>query len=254
MRVTRALTRGISDDFDEATTQTPSGERIDVGLARRQHTAYVAALRACGVDVVELPPLAGFADGCFVEDCAIQAGGIALVTRPGAPSRRGEAPSVGAALGAWMPTVQTRPPATLDGGDCLRVGTTWFVGRSDRTNAEGAARVGEVFAPRGFRVVEVQVRDALHLKCVCARIDDERILVAHGALATDLFDGFEVVEIPATESYAANVVSVNGHVLVAAGFPETARIVASLRLPVVTLDVSEIRKADGSLTCLSILV
>lgn len=252
MRATRAITRGISDSFQQATVLAPAEVPIDVERARQQHAAYVRALLGAGVEVTELPPAHAFPDGCFVEDCALVAGGVALITRPGAPSRVGEELAVGAQLEQWMRVERMTAPATLDGGDCLRMGKTWFVGRTPRTNAAGAARVAEVFEPLGYRVVEVPVAKVLHLKCVCSPLDDERVLVAAGAISPAVFRGFEVLEIPADESYAANVLSVNGTVVMSDGFPETHRIIAAAGFRVVTLEVSEIRKADGSLTCLSI--
>lgn len=255
MHATRAVTRGISSTFQQATVMAPSAVPIDVERARRQHAAYVQALRTAGVAVTELPPLHAFPDGCFVEDCALVADGVALLTRPGAPSRQGEEASVGALLESFLRVERTEGPATLDGGDCLRLGKTWFVGRTPRTNAAGAARVAQVFEPLGFRVVEVPVREVLHLKCVCSALDDRRVLLASGsAVDRAVFDGFEVLELPNAESYAANVLSVNGFVVMAEGFPETAKVVAAAGFEVIALDVSEIRKADGSLTCLSILV
>ncbi len=254
MRATRAVTRGISDTFARALVSHAPTTPIDVARARRQHAAYVAALGGCGVEVTVLPPLHAFPDACFVEDCAVVAGGVAIVTRIGAPSRSGEEPSVGDCLARWLRVETMRPPATADGGDCLRAGSALFVGRSLRTNAAGVAALAASLEPRGVRVVEAPVAGAIHLKCVCAPLDDERILAVEGALPRASFDGFRVIDVPAAEAYAANAVSVNGTVLMAAGFPETARILAAEGLRVVALDTSEFRKADGALTCLSILV
>jgi len=254
MRATRAITRGISSTFHQATVQVPSEVAIDVALARRQHAAYVHALQSAGVEVTELPPLDAHADCCFVEDCALVAGGVALITRPGALSRVGEEVAVGAALARWLRVETMSAPATLDGGDCMRLGKTWFVGRTPRTNAAGAARVAEVFEPLGYRVVEVPVRDVLHLKCVCSPLDDERLVLTSGTIPPEAFHGFHVLEVPRHELYASNVLSANDTVVMAEGFPETRRIVAAAGFRVLALDVSEIRKADGSLTCMSVLV
>ena len=246
----RALVRGISPSFADALSANPSS--IDVERARVQHAAYVAALRQAGVTVTELPPLDAHPDGCFVEDCAVIAGGRALLTRPGAPSRQGEVDTVAEALAAWLPLERTTAPATLDGGDVLRVGKTFYVGRTARTNAAGAARLAEVFADH--RVVEVPVGDVLHLKCVCTPMDDRRMVLAEGTIDPGIFRGVEVVLVPHEESYAANVLVVNGHALIASGFPATARALAAAGLHVVPLETTEIRKADGSLTCMSLLM
>ena len=254
-----ALTRGIPATFAQATTAVPADPPIDVARARTQHDAYRRALRAIGLEVVTLPADDRFPDGCFVEDCAVLAGGVALITRPGAPSRRGEVDAIEDALVRIVGDAavhRMEAPATLDGGDCLRVGRTLFIGASARTNAEGIARATAVFAPHGIRVVAVPMpsRDVLHLKCVCSPLGDDRVLLAEGTLPASTFDGFGVVTIPASEAYAANCLAYDGPAIVAEGFPETLSILRGEGLRVTPLDTSEIHKADGALTCLSILV
>ena len=251
---TTALVRGISATFRDAIVRHELASPIDVDLARRQHAQYVAALREAGLAVTELPPLDAHPDACFVEDCALVAGDAALITRSGAPTRMGEADSIARALAATHRVARTPAPATIDGGDCLRVGKTWFIGRSARTNAEGAQRVREVFGPLGFSVVEVPVRDFLHLKCVASRIDDGVLLLAEDTLDTALFGGIEIVSIPRAEAYAANAVVVNGTAIIAAGYPSARAVLERRGLRIAELALSEIAKADGSLTCMSILL
>lgn len=232
----------------------PSAEPIDVELARIQHEQYVAALRSTGVEVTVLPPLDAHPDACFVEDCALVAGGTALITRSGAPSRIGEADSIADVLARTHRVERTVAPATLDGGDCLRVGRTWFIGRSARTNADGVRRVREVFGAIGYSVVEVPVREFLHLKCVASPIDEHAVLVAEGTVDLGLFGGVELVTIPRAEAYAANALVVNGTAIVAAGFPHARAALERRGLRIIELALSEIAKADGSLTCMSILL
>lgn len=254
VHATSAIVRGISATFRDAVVMHPAAEAIDVPLARLQHGQYVAALRGAGLAITELPPLDPHPDACFVEDCALVAGGTALITRSGAPSRVGEAETIAEVLARTHRVERTLAPATIDGGDCMRVGRTWFIGRSARTNAEGAQRVREVFGPLGFAVVEVPVRGVLHLKCVASPIDDGAALVAEGSVELGLFRGIEVVTIPRAEAYAANAVVVNGTAIVAAGFPHTRAALERRGLRIVELVLSEIAKADGSLTCMSILL
>lgn len=232
----------------------PSAEPIDVGLARIQHAQYVAALRSAGVEINELPPLDAHPDACFVEDCALVAGRTALVARSGAPSRIGEADSIAAVLASTHRVERTIAPATLDGGDCLRVGRTWFIGRSARTNVGGVQRVREVYGPLGFSVVEVPVEGFLHLKCVASPIDEDAILVAEGTVDLALFGGIELVTIPRAEAYAANALVVNGTAIIAKGYPSVRAALGRRGLRVVELALTEIAKADGSLTCMSILL
>lgn len=254
VQATTAIVRGISATFREAIVQHAVAAPIDVALARSQHAQYVAALREAGLAITALPPLDAHPDACFVEDCALVAGDTALITRSGAPTRVGEADSIASALAATHRVVRTPAPATIDGGDCLRVGKTWFIGRSARTNAEGAGRVREVFGPLGYAVVEVPVRGFLHLKCVASRIDEGAVLVADGSVDLGLFRGVEAVMIPRVEAYASNAVVVNGTAIIAAGFPGTRAVLERRGLRIVELALSEIAKADGSLTCMSILL
>lgn len=254
VHATSAIVRGISATFRDAVVMHPAAEAIDVPLARLQHGQYVAALRGAGLAVDELPPLDDHPDACFVEDCALVAGGTALITRSGAPSRVGEVESIAEALARTHRVERTAAPATIDGGDCLRVGDTWFVGRSARTNAAGAQRVREVFGPLGYSVVEIPVRGFLHLKCVCSAIDEHAVLVAEDTVDLGHFRGIEVVAIPRAEAYAANALVVNGTAVVAAGHPRTRSALGRRGLRVVELALTEIAKADGSLSCMSILL
>jgi dimethylargininase len=146
-------------------------------------------------------------------------------------------------------------PATLDGGDCLRAGQTFYVGRSRRTNAEGIARLAAVFGPRGFRVVPVELpAGVLHLKSVCSPLGDDRVLVAEGSIPPATFAGLRAIVVPAEEAHAANAVAVGGGAVVAAGCPRTQSLVEAAGFRTVAVDTSETRKADGALTCLSIII
>jgi dimethylargininase len=244
-----AIVRGVPASFDRALTMAPLDRPLDVARARREHGEYVATLRRMGADVIELPVEDDLPDSCFVEDCAVVAGGIALITRPGAPSRQAETPAVRAALAALLPVVEMTAPATLDGGDCLLFERVLYVGRSSRTNAAGAAFAREVLAPRGIAVVEVPVSAGLHLKSVCSPIADLFVLVQEGALPPGTFPR----ELSVPSAAAANVVVVWRHAMVPAGFDEAARAIAPGFQPL-RMDNAELRRADSALTCLSIIV
>ena len=252
--VMRAICREVPETFDRAVVQSPSHEPIQAPVAQEQHRAYVRALEGLGLQVEVLPADPRFPDSCFVEDCAVVAEGVGLVARLGADSRRGEEPAIAAALAPHARLETMSAPATLDGGDCLRLGKRWYVGRSQRTNAAGVARLRSVFAPLGFEVIEVRLHGVLHLKCVCSRLDDETMLLADGSIPPEFFRDVRILRVPADEAYAANCLSVRGTVLMPAGFPATRRVVEATGFRVVELDHSEIRKADGAMTCLSIVV
>jgi dimethylargininase len=249
--MTHALVRGIPRTYARATVLVASAEPIDVARAEVQHRAYVAALSALGVAVLVLPVDDGSPDSCFVEDTAVIAGSRALITRLGAPSRVGEERAVRAALGAHLEVAEMGSGGTIDGGDVLVVGRVIVVGRSRRTDATGARRVREVFEPLGYEVRTTAVGALLHLKCACSRLDDETVLVS-GEVPVAAFAGLRTIRVAPEESCAANVVAVGRAVLVAAGHPRTEQAVRAAGFETHPLEVSEIRKGDGALTCLSL--
>jgi dimethylargininase len=250
----RALVRGVPASFAAALTGLPLATPLDPARAQRQHAAYVAALADLGLEVVAVPADEACPDCCFVEDTAVVAGGVALLTRPGAPSRRAEVSVVGAVLARYLPVVRMEAPATLDGGDCLQLGATIYVGRSARTNEAGIAGLEAVFAPRGLRVVPVPMpAGVLHLKTVCSRLADDCMLLAEDTIAPAEFVGVRIISVPAAEAHAANVLAVGRAALVPHDAPETARRVTRAGWTVHPIDTSELRRADGALTCPSIL-
>ena len=245
----RAITRSIPDSFAQALSAVPPDPPIDVALARMQHAAYCAVLAASGAAVEALADDEACPDCCFIEDTAVVVGDRALITRPGAPSRRAETPLVADALGRWLELVEMTAPATLDGGDCMVVGDAIYVGRSARSNALGIARL----AVLGRRVVAVDLPPGvLHLKCVCSPLGDDRILLAEGSIPAATFDA-AIVWVPAAETYAANAVALDDHVIVADGYPRTRDALVAAGFTVHAVPTSEVQKADGSLTCQSIV-
>lgn len=250
-----ALTRSIPDSYASALSAVPADPPIDVEAARAQHAAYTAALAELGATVITVPADEAHPDCVFIEDTAVVAGEVAVITRPGAESRQGEVDAVAHALAPLVTTHRMPPPATLDGGDCLRLGNTIYVGRSARTNELGVSFLRHILSGHGITVVSVPLPEhILHLKCVCARLDDERVLVAEGALPDDTFGGATLLRIPAEESYAANVLAIGKSVLCADGFPATRDVLEQAGFRTIPLVTTEARKADGALTCMSILV
>jgi dimethylargininase len=256
-RPPRVFARDVSNGFATALTTQANASTLDAARAREQHAAYVAGLRGLGLDVAVIAGDDGLPDCCFIEDTAIDVGGEVLLTRPGAPSRLAEVEAVGAALmAAGVPVTRMEAPAQLDGGDVLRVGRTLFVGRSARTNAAGCAALGEFAVPRGYEVVPITLpAGVLHLKChISAPLPDLVVMVDGIVPRSALPDGVRVVIIPDDEAYAANLVGWDGVVLCPEGFPETVRRLEAVGVTVRTLDTTQFRAADGSLTCLSLFV
>ena len=209
-----------------------------------------------GLSLVRLPPDPGFPDSTFVEDAAIVTSRGAIITRPGAPSRAGEVAALGAALDRWFPELdRISPPGTVDGGDVCEAGEHFFIRVSDRTNAEGAAQLAAWLAAHGFGSSTIDLREVpglLHLKTGLAWLGGRRLFAVGGVAGHEALRGWEVVEVPKGEEYAANCIRVNDAVLVARGFPRTAALLRGLGHEVVELDMSEYRKMDGGLSCLSV--
>lgn len=251
------LVRTLSPRFAACVRQDPT-EPIDVDRARAQHETYVAALRAAVAVVIEVPGAPEHPDGVFVEDAASMIdGSTALITRPGAPSRRAEVDSVASALAALgVERIHMRPPAMLDGGDVLPVGGGFLVGLSARTNAAGAEVLAAAARERGLVTKAVPVRWGLHLRTGCT-LADESTLLFYRRAALDVAPltalGLECVAVD--EPQGANVLALGKRrVLVSSAGPKTADLLARRGLEVTVLDVSELHKADAALTCPSVRV
>ena len=251
MTFARALCRRPGPDFADGLTTAGLG-RPDFDRMLAQHDAYVAALRALGLEVEVLEALPGFPDAYFVEDAALVFPGLAVVTRPGAPSRRDEAEALAPALARHRPLARLEAPATLDGGDVLVVGRQVFVGLSDRTNPEGAAQLARLLAPHGYAVVPVPVAAGLHFKSSVNWVGGDTLLLTAAFAGREELAGFRRLVMDPAEAYAANTLWINGTLLTPSGFPRTRALLETLGLPIVELDMGETRKMDGGLTCLSL--
>jgi dimethylargininase len=253
--------------FRHAITRLPGASyaqgltRVDLGppalpLALAQHAAYCAALRAAGVAVTTLPADEAYPDGTFVEDTAIVLPEGALLTRPGAASRAGEVEAIAAALAGRTPALaRMQPPGTLDGGDICVAGRHVFIGRSARTDADGAAQLARWLDALGYTHVEVDIggiEAILHLKSGLAALAGDRLLLIEALADHPAFAGYERIVLDADEAYAANAVQVNDVVFVAAGHPKLERTLAAHGYRTVALDMSEYAKLDGGLSCLSL--
>lgn len=248
-----ALLRQVPESFVRALAAAVPETPIDPPLARVQHAAYRAAIEASGAPVKLLAADESCPDCVFIEDTAVVAEGVALIARSGAVERRAEAGPVANQLEQLgFRLVRMTAPATLDGGDCMRVGRSLYVGRSARTNREGIEQLARAFP--SLQVVPVDLpRGVLHLKCVCSPLGADRIALAADSIPAATFDA-SVVWIPSEELYASNVVAIGGHVVAPEGHPRAQEALARAGFTVHVVPVSEVRKADGSLTCQSILL
>ena len=252
--IARAIVRPPSATFASGLTTAGLGAP-DLDLARRQHEAYCAALADAGVDLIVLSPDDRYPDSTFVEDTAVVTSRGVVITRPGAPSRAGETEAITEAfarLGASFATIE--PPGTVDGGDICQVGERFLLGRSARTDADGAAQLAAHLATWGFRAEELEVPPGplLHLKSGLSWLGDRRVAAVASIVAHPALLDLEPVLVPDEEAYAANCIRVNDVVIVPSGFPRTDAALRAAGLRPVAVDVSEFRKMDGGVSCLSL--
>ena len=241
----RAIVREVPESISAGITNAGLG-RPDAEKAREQHRSYVAALKDCGLEVIMLDPDERFPDSVFVEDTAV-------VTNPGAVKRRGEVHEVENALKALYGNVERiTDPGTVDGGDVLQVGDHFYVGLSARTNRDGAEQLSTILHGYGFGVSFVGLRRFLHLKTGIAYLGDDDMVVAGELAEKDEFRGFDRIVVPAEEAYGANCIRLNDRVLVAGGYETVGRGIAERGYEVTGLEMSEFRKLDGGLSCLSL--
>ena len=226
---------------------------IDYAVAVRQHQGYQAMLRACGAEVHALDVNRQHPDSVFIEDTAIVLDEIAILTSMGTASRRAEPDGIELALRHYRPIERISLPATIEGGDVTRVGRTLLVGESSRTNVAGAAALAALVASHGYRVVTVPVTGCLHLKSACTALPDGRLLVNPEWIDMRALASFETITVPAGESSAADVAAVGDIVCMSAEHPRTVSLIESLGFTVRTTALSEFAKAEGAVTCLSLI-
>ena len=225
----------------------------DYQLALAQHAGYVQALEDCGLQVRVLDANEDFPDSTFIEDVALLTPHCAVILNPGAPTRRGETGGMDPILGEYFQEVhRIEAPGTVEGGDILQVGDHYFIGLTERTNQAGAEQVIGVLERFGLAGSLVPVEGMLHLKTGIAYLDHHLVLANQALLELEAFQGYPILEVDPDEAYAANCLAINGRVLLPAGFPKTLAAIQEAGYIVDTVDVSEFRKLDGGLSCLSL--
>jgi dimethylargininase len=249
-----ALVREVSPQLAHCELTHLARSVIDAGRAALQHRAYTQALQALGCTLAWLPPLPDYPDSVFVEDTAVLLAEVAVITRPGASSRRGETPTVAAALERHAPLGRINEPGCLDGGDVLRIGRSLYVGASGRSNAEGIAQLARLGGVHGYRVAPVALTGCLHLKSACSLIPPDLLLINPAWVDAATFGGLPTVTVAEGESHAANTLTVGGTTLVSAAYPQTQRRLEAAGVRTQAIDVTELHKAEGGLTCMSVLL
>jgi dimethylargininase len=251
----KALVRTPASTFAEGLTSANLGAP-DYSLALVQFNSYCSALSDCGLEVITLLADDRYPDSTFVEDTAVVTDQCLILTRPGALVRRGEVAAIAPAITELRFEVrEIKSPGTLEGGDICQAGTHFFIGLSERTNHEGAQQLSNHLTEFGFTSSFVDIRnndEMLHLKSGVAYLGDGRMVISESLKADQNFKSFELIHASSLETYACNCISVNGRVLIASGFPVLKEKLDQLGYLTIELDVSEFRKMDGGLSCLSI--
>lgn len=225
----------------------------DYEKALGQHAEYIKALKECGLEVIVLDADEKYPDSTFVEDTALLTKDCAIITNPGALSRRGEIIKIKQVLKEHFSNIEeVQAPGTVEAGDIMMVGSDFYIGLSERTNKEGAEQVIEFLEKYGMRGFTVRLEEVLHLKTGVAYLEQNNLLACGEFLSKDEFKGFNILEIDKDESYAANCIWVNGTVLVPRGFPKVKQVIEAAGYVIKEIDTSEFRKLDGGLSCLSL--
>jgi dimethylargininase len=249
---THAITRKPCKNFARGLTTTASSGPADYGVMLKQHAVYLEALSAAGLDVIVLDPQPDYPDAHFVEDTAVVTADVAVITIPGAEARRGEEESIVPALAEFRKIERIQAPGTVDGGDVLQVGNHFFIGISERTNPEGAAQLGRILQRYGNTWTTVTVGAGLHFKSSVNYVGKNTLLVTSDFTALAPLKEYDQMVLDRAESYAANTLLVNEHLLIPAGYPKTYEQLKTLGLNMIELEISEVRKMDGGLTCMSL--
>jgi dimethylargininase len=248
-----ALTRDLDSSLARCELSFVERAPIDVALARRQHAAYCLALVELDCRVVALPMAPGHPDGVFVEDTAVVVDELAVMTRPGAASRRAEVDSVAEVLAGYRTLRRIEAPGTLDGGDVMRIGRTLYVGRSARSNDAAIVQLQALLAPYGYMVHGVPTRGCLHLKSAVTCVADGTVLLQPAWVDRTAFPGLRVIEVDPAEEHAANALRIGEAIVYPDCFPRTRDRLDAAGVRVVAVDVSELQKAEGAVTCCSIV-
>ena len=248
-----ALTRPVSPTLADCELTHLARVPIDVVRAAEQHAVYESLLQSLGATVVQVSAAPSLPDAVFIEDTAVVLDEIAVITWPGAEARRGEVPAVADALAQYRRTVSIEAPGTLDGGDVLRAGRTLFVGRSSRSNDQGIEQLRSLLSPYDYTVVPVEFSGCLHLKSAATLVAEGMVLLNSAWVSRAVFHGCETIVVDAHEPYGANALPVDGTLIYGVQFPRTAELLASNGLRVVPVDLTELAKAEGAVTCCSLI-
>jgi dimethylargininase len=249
-----AITRKVSPRFNECEITHIDRTPIDLTIARQQHHEYVQTLAQIGCQIIELPEEPDLPDSVFVEDTAFILPEVAVITRPGADSRKPETESITRALSAHRPLMHVTAPATVDGGDVLVLGKNIYIGLSTRSTMEAVNQLSSLLDNFDYKVHGIELTDCLHLKTAVTRVDDSTLLINKNWVDASHFNGFDLIDVDASEPFAANCLPIKGKIIYPTAFPKTQRELEQKGFSVVNVNLDELAKAEGAVTCCSLIV
>lgn len=249
-----AIIREIPDSFKNCITTQENISPINVEKARMQHHRYCSILKSLGLQLIRIEADENLPDCCFTEDTVIVLNELAIVANPMERSRKGESEEIVKILRPLRKLFHLKEPAYLDGGDVIVIGKRIFIGLSARTNQKAIDQVEEWVKDFGYEVRGVPVQRTLHLKSACTYIGNGTMLLSPTDVDPLIFKEYSIIEVPASERYCADALIVNNTVLIPEGYPQTEKRIKDHGFELITLDTSEIKKADGALTCMSVVL
>ena len=252
--MTIAITREVSPRFNECELTHIERTPINVEVARAQHHEYVNALAKTGCEVIELPAENDLPDSVFVEDIAFILPEVAVITRPGADSRKPETDSIIRALTPLRALLHVSAPATVDGGDVLVLGKSIYVGLSTRSNPAAIRQLQGLLNEYGYKVIGAEMTDCLHLKTAVTRVDDSTLLINMNWVSAAYFTGYDLIEVDPAEPFAANCLPLNGQIIYPTSFPKTRARLEARGYNIQAVTVDELAKAEGAVTCCSLII
>ncbi|KZE39048.1 N(G),N(G)-dimethylarginine dimethylaminohydrolase [Bhargavaea cecembensis] len=246
--IVKAPARSYVDGLTTSDLGKPDYEKVV-----EQHKAYVEALKSCDVEATELPADEQYPDSVFVEDPAVLTPEFAVIANPGAESRNGETAAIEEALKKFYDKFyHIEAPGYLDGGDVLQADDHFYIGLSERTNEEGARQLKEILEKEGYKADILPLQEFFHLKTGIAYLGDNNMVVAGEFIDHPAFAEYNRIVIGKEDEYSANCIKVNDTVIIPSGYPETKRKIEKAGYRTLELDMSEVQKQDGGLSCLSL--
>jgi len=249
-----AITRDVSPRLNECEITHIDRAPMDVKVAQTQHDSYVRALKELGCAVLELPAEADLPDSVFVEDTAVILPEVALITRPGADSRKPETDSIIPLLRRYRELVFIESPGTVDGGDVLVVGKNIFVGMSTRSNQAAVDQMNHLLWKHGYKVKGVELHDCLHLKTAMTRVNDTTLLINRKWVDVENFEGYRLIDVDESEPFAGNCLPIGDAIIFPVEFPKTGAKLEAHGYKLKHVPADELAKAEGAVTCCSLII